>query len=111
MVFFKYCTDKSKRQLVNQILEQEEGIAMAAQTLLTISRDEVERAQLLSEYKFAVDYQSGMVNARREGLAEGRVEGCFEERQNTVRRMRAKGMDDVAIAELLGYPLDEVMRH
>jgi len=38
---------------------------MAGQVLLTISKDEKERARLTSEYKFAVDLQSRMVNARR----------------------------------------------
>jgi predicted transposase/invertase (TIGR01784 family) len=52
-VFCRYITDKTKREKINEILEQEEGIAMAGQVLLTISRDEVERARLLSEYKYS----------------------------------------------------------
>jgi len=64
-VFFRYTPDKEKRELVNEIIEHEEGIAMAGQVLLTISKDEKERARLTSEYKFAVDLQSKLVNARR----------------------------------------------
>jgi len=64
-VFFKYTTDKEKRELVNEIIESEEGIAMAGQVLLSISKDEHERARLTSEYKYAVDLQSKVVNARR----------------------------------------------
>ena len=64
-VFFRYTPDKEKRELVNEIIKFEEGIAMAGQVLLTISRDEKERARLTSEYKFAVDLQSKMVDARR----------------------------------------------
>ena len=47
---------------------------MGAQVLLNISKDEKERARLTSEYKFAVDLQSKMVDARRDGRAEGRKE-------------------------------------
>ena len=65
-VFFKHITDKEKRELVNEIIKLEEGIAMAGQVLLNISKDEAERARLTSEYKFAVDLQSKMVDARRD---------------------------------------------
>jgi predicted transposase/invertase (TIGR01784 family) len=74
-VFCRYLTDKTKREKINEILEQEEGIAMAGQVLLTISKDEVERARLLSEYKYIVDTQSKVVQAKREGEAEGFVKG------------------------------------
>ena len=51
---------------------------MACQVLRTVSKDEAERARLLSEYKFEVDTQSKMVQARRVGLAEGRAEARAE---------------------------------
>ena len=115
-VFFKYCTDKSKRSLINQILAHEEGIAMAAQTLLTVSRDEVERARLLSEYKYEVDHQSDMIHARREGRAEGREMGHeegrevgrAEERHRFISIFRSKGMSDQDIAEVVGCPIEEI---
>ena len=69
-VFFKYTPDREKRELVNEIIKFEEGIAMAGQVLLTISKDERERARLDSEYKFAVDLQSKMVDSKREGRTE-----------------------------------------
>jgi len=65
-VFFRYTPDKDKRELVNEIIESEEGIAMAGQVLLHISKDEQERARLTSEYKYVVDLQSKTVDARRE---------------------------------------------
>ena len=49
-VFFRYTPDKEKRELVNEIIKIEEGIAMGAQVLLTISKDEKERARLTSEF-------------------------------------------------------------
>jgi predicted transposase YdaD len=70
-VYFRYLTDKTKRQKINEIMEREEGIAMATKVLMEISKDEVERARLLSEYKFQMDWQSKMVHAKREGRKEG----------------------------------------
>ena len=135
-VFFKYSTDISKRPLLNQILMQEEGIAMAAQTLLTVSRDEVERARLLSEYKFAVDLQSDMIHAKREGREEGReegraeghaegraeghaeghaegravghAEGRVEEKYKVARNMLADNMDVDLVAKYSNLTVDEI---
>ena len=66
-VYFRYLTDKQKRQKINEILEQEEGIAMASRVLLEISKDEIERARLMSEYKYELDTQSRLVHAERKG--------------------------------------------
>jgi predicted transposase/invertase (TIGR01784 family) len=73
-VFFRYTPDKEKRELVNEIIKSEEGIAMAGQVLLNISKDERERARLTSEYKFIVDHQSKVVDARRAGEANKAIE-------------------------------------
>ena len=64
-MFLKYCADRDKRGMVNQILNLEEGISMAAETLLEVSTDENERARLLTEYKIILDYQSGLAAAGR----------------------------------------------
>ena len=67
-VYFEYLTDKSKRRKINEILEYNEGIAMANEVLLNISKDEIERARLMSEYKYELDAQSKLVYAEREGM-------------------------------------------
>jgi hypothetical protein len=59
-----YLRDKSKRGIINEIIKHDEGIAMASQVLMTISRDEVERARLLSEEKYILDTQSKVVHAK-----------------------------------------------
>jgi predicted transposase/invertase (TIGR01784 family) len=69
-VFFRYLTDKAKRGKINEIIAHEEGIAMASEVLMTISKDEVERARLMSEYKYVVDTQSKVVHAKRESIKE-----------------------------------------
>ena len=65
-IFFKYLTDKEKRIKINEIIEIEEGIAMASEVLMTISKNEAERARLESEFKYQLDTQSKLVHARRQ---------------------------------------------
>ncbi|MDR0685165.1 MAG: Rpn family recombination-promoting nuclease/putative transposase [Spirochaetaceae bacterium] len=65
-VYFRYLTDRSKRAKINEVIAREEGIAMASKVLITISKDEVERARLMSEYKYELDNQSKLVQAKRE---------------------------------------------
>jgi predicted transposase/invertase (TIGR01784 family) len=133
-VFFRYSTDRSKREKINAILAREEGIAMAGEVLMTISRDEVERARLMSEYKYQVDTQSKVVTAWRDGKKKGRQEGerLGEEkgrqegerigRQEGERIGEEKGMREMAkrlkadnvsidlIAKYTGLPPEEISK-
>ena len=86
-VFFRYLTDKSKRRKINEIIESEEGIAMASEVLITISKDEVERARLRSEEKYQLDTQSKMTYAREEGMLQGRQQGLQQGQQQGHREI------------------------
>ncbi|GMO57175.1 MAG: hypothetical protein Ta2G_16750 [Termitinemataceae bacterium] len=88
-VFFRYITDTTKREKINKILEIEEGIAMASEVLISISRDEVERARLMSEYKYVVDHQSKMVQAKIEGRAEGEAIGEAKGRNELLNLLKS----------------------
>jgi predicted transposase/invertase (TIGR01784 family) len=119
-IFFRYCTDKEKRGLINEILVEEEGIGMAAETVVEISRDEIERAQQDWIFKNEMDYQSGMVGARREGeeigfskgLTEGKEQGleqgAYQEKLETARKLKRRGLAVWQIAEDTGLSSDEV---
>ena len=48
---------------------------MASEVLLTISRDEVERARLMSELKYELDTQSKLAYAKQEGERIGLQKG------------------------------------
>jgi predicted transposase/invertase (TIGR01784 family) len=69
--YFRYITDKEKRGKINEIIEFEEGIEMASEVLMTISRDEIERARLMSEYKYELDTQSRIAYAWQQGEQQG----------------------------------------
>jgi predicted transposase YdaD len=110
-VFFRYITDREKRELVNEIMEHEEGITMASEVLLAVSRDEAERAILDHEYKNALDMQSLLVDARREGLAKGEAKGEAKGRQKlleSARLSKAYGDTIEIISRVTGLTPEEI---
>jgi len=95
-IFFQYLTNKNKRAKINEILEREEEIAMAGETLIHISRDDIEQARLTTELKNKLDYQSGMVDARWEGRIEGHAEGRAEGRTEGLKEGENKKAKEIA---------------
>jgi predicted transposase/invertase (TIGR01784 family) len=91
---------------VNELLRGDEGIAMAGEALLTLSRDEAERARLESELKYELDLQSSMTDARREGRAEGKAEGLAE----AARTMKQDGLSPEKIREYTRLSPEEIER-
>jgi len=112
-VFFQYLTDEEKRGKIIEIINREKGIAMAVETLVNITQDEIEYARMSNLIKSQLDYQSGMVNARRKGLAEGeakgRTEGIMEGRQVGIQEGRAEGILEVARKmKEMGEPIEKI---
>ena len=66
---------------------------MASKVLITISKDEVERARLMSEYKYELDTQSKMVQAKRDGVDEGR---------------KQRGIEIAGTLKALGDPIEKI---
>jgi len=107
-VYFRYLTDKSKRRKINEILEREEGIAMASEVLQTISRDEVERARLMSEYKYELDTQSKLVYAERKGIKQGMRDGSKKKSCEIARKALSKGASIEFVQEITGLDIETV---
>jgi len=119
-VFFQYLTDKEKRGKIIEIINREEAIAMALDTLANITQDEVEYARLCNLIKSELDYQSGMVGARREGLAEGLAKGHTEGRMeglaeglnkaslDIARKMKTMGFLAEQIQAVTGLPIEQI---
>jgi len=80
-VFFEYLTNEEKRAKIIEIINREEGIAMTVSALGSITQNEVEFFRNLSLLKAELDYQSGMTNAKREGLAKGLKKGLKKGRE------------------------------
>jgi len=107
-VFFQYLTDEEKRGKIIEIINREEGIAMALDTLVNITRDEIEYARMSNLIKSQLDYQSGMVSARREGLREGLMEGRNEANLENAQKMKAMGFLTEQIQAVTGLPIETI---
>ena len=93
-IYFKYLTDKSKRSEINKIISLEDGIAMASEILKNISKDEIERARLMSEYKYQLDTQSKLVTAKRAGIQEGLEKGLAKGKKEGIAEGLEKGIEE-----------------
>ena len=113
-VFFQYLTDEDKRGKIIDIINREEGIAMALDTLVNITQDEIEYARMSTLLKSELDYQSGMVGARRKGLREGFTRGHDKGLIEGHDKGLAEGLNKASfdIAQKMknaGRPLSEIM--
>jgi predicted transposase/invertase (TIGR01784 family) len=79
---------------------------MASQVLVNISRDEHERARLLSEYKYIVDTQSKVVQAERDGIREG----ARNMQLKAAKNLKTMGAPLEQIAVAAGLPVDEIIK-
>jgi PHD/YefM family antitoxin component YafN of YafNO toxin-antitoxin module len=79
--FFRYGPDTAYRDLINEIMEAEEGIAMAGEELLTVTEDERLRAWLMSAEKYDLDLQNDLAEARQDGRDEGYKEAKAEDQE------------------------------
>ena len=106
-VYFEYLTDRSKRGTINEIVKMEEGLAMASEVLLTISRDEEERARIMREEKTELDYQSYMAWAEEEGHAKGHAKGHAQGRVEGIE------IGEQRIIDLLksGKSPEDILKH
>jgi predicted transposase/invertase (TIGR01784 family) len=111
-VFFQYLTDPEKRDKIIEIINQEEGIAMAVDTLINITKDDVEFARMTTLIKSELDWRSGMADAenkgRREGLSEGLIEGRNEANLENARRMKAMGFLTEQIQAVTGLSAETI---
>ena len=110
-VYFEYLTDREKRGKINEILEREEGIAMASEVLMTISRDDEERARIYRDEKIILDYQSGLVHAKREAKREGAEEEReknYKEKLDNARSALSEGIPVETVQRIFGLDLETI---
>ena len=109
-VYLEYLTDKEKRWKINEIMVHNEGIAMASEVLIRISKDDKERARLLSEYKYELDTQSKLVSAEREGIKKGIKKGIKEGRKEGRKEGMQKGEQKIIDLLKSGKSPEEIIR-
>ncbi len=106
--YFEYLTKPEKKEKIQEILEREEGIAMAHKTLMQISRDEEEYFRQLSLMKNIVDYRNGISGAERRGIKQGRQQGLQQGRTETARNLKSLGVSVDVIAQATGLSPEEI---
>jgi len=66
------------------------------EVLINVSKDEIERSRLMSEYKYELDTQSRLVHAERQGEQKGRAEGRREGRQEMIELLKSgKSLEEI----------------
>ena len=95
-VFFQYLTDEEKRGKIIQVINREEGIAMALETLVNITQDETEYARMCNLIKSQLDWNTALFEARSEGIGIGREEGIEKGREEGLREGLSQASLDIA---------------
>jgi len=101
-VFFQYLTDPEKKDIIIKIINQEEGIAMAVDTLINITKDEIEFARMTTLIKSELDWRSRIGDAENKGRKEGLIEGRTEASLDIARNLKKIGLSVSQIAEGTG---------
>ena len=115
-VFLRYADRPKYRRIVNEIIAAKEEIEVAANLLMSISKDERERAVFRSRRMYRTDYESDLAtswdNGKLEGIREGIREGTREGERNKsieiARKMLKRGRPADEISEDTGLAVEEI---
>jgi len=103
-VFLRYADDPDYRDIVNRIIDTREALKVAAEVLMSVSKDEREKAILRNRKIARMDYESDMRTSERIGRREGRKEGILTVAKNALQM----NMDIDAINRLTGLTYREI---
>jgi len=109
-VFFQYLTDEEKRGKIIQIINREEGIAMALETLVNITQDEIEYARMSNLIKSQLDWNTALFEARSEGRDEGLREGLNQASLDIARKMKEMGFLAEQIQAATGLSTETIIQ-
>jgi len=111
-VFFQYLTDEDKRAKIIDIINHEEGIAMAVETLGKFTQNEIEYIRQTSLIMGELDWNTEIYEAEQrghnEGLIEGRMEGRNEASLEYARKMKADNMSISQISKYTGLSTETI---
>lgn len=111
-VFFQYASEPTERATVNKVIESKEALQMAGDLLMSISKDERERAVFRSRRMYQTDLASNLATAEdrgeRRGIEIGRREGAHDANIETARRMLRRNRPVEEVAEDTGLTAEEV---
>ena len=112
-VFFQYASIPAHRETVNKVIQSKEALKMAGSLLMSVSKDEEERAKFRSRRMYQSDLESNLATAEdrgeKRGIKKGRQEGLFEVAGNLLKT--SLPLDE--IAKVTGLTIEEIdkLRH
>ena len=74
-VFFQYASEQQARETVNEVIASKEALQMAGDLLMSISKDERERAVFRSRRMYQTDLASDLATAEDRGIKIGERRG------------------------------------
>ncbi|GBU27535.1 hypothetical protein R84B8_01068 [Treponema sp. R8-4-B8] len=95
-------TDEEKRAKIIKIINQEEGIAMAVDTLINITKDEIEYARMTTLIKSELDWRSMIADAEDKGRKEEKLENA--------RKMKTIGFLTEQIQAVTGLSTETIAK-
>ena len=104
VIFLRDSTDKSKRDLLNAIMESNEGIREAGEILMEISEDLIEWSKKEMRFKAETDRLAALATAKEDGEKEGEQKGL----ETAARGMKAKNIPIETIIEITGFTREQV---
>jgi len=81
---------------------------MAVDTLINITKDEIEFARMTTLIKSELDWRSGMADAENKGRSEGFIEGRNEEKLENARKMKIMGFLTEQIQAVTGLSTETI---
>ncbi|MDR1971846.1 MAG: Rpn family recombination-promoting nuclease/putative transposase [Treponema sp.] len=112
-IYLGYQGKEGVAGMIKELSRGEEGIMSAERELGRMSRDAEQWARALFREKAAMDYRSGMGNARDRGREEGiklGLEQAHREKLESARKLREIGLSSTQIQETLGLSLAEIRK-
>jgi predicted transposase/invertase (TIGR01784 family) len=109
-LFLKYANIPEYREAVNEVIQSKEALQMAGSLLMSVSKNEYERAVYRSRRMYQTDMQSNLATAEDRGRKEGMKEGMQEGMKEGVKEGAQKKAFAIA-RNLLGMnmPLDQIL--
>ena len=98
LYFLRYVQDEGRREKIDQIIRESEGLQMAYKILQEVSADETLRAELRFQEKAARDRIAELTYAQKEYLEKGMEKRTLE----IARNMLTMGLDIGVIAQATG---------
>ena len=107
-VFFQYASEPAARKTVNEVIASKEELQMAGDLLMSISKDERERAVFRSRRMYQTDLASDFATAEDRGRREGERRGAQNRSIEIARRMLHRNRPVEEIVEDTGLTVEEV---